>query len=60
MMPVIFEDYLKPIFGTVEGEFILRNGDFFATKRPECEVKVRIHRRGDAKKLRKNCNFVLI
>ena len=22
MLPVIFEDYLKPIFGTDEGEFI--------------------------------------
>ena len=34
MMPVIFEDYLKPIFGTDEGAFILRIGDYLPRNAP--------------------------
>ena len=34
MMPVIFEDYIKPIFGTVEGEFILRIDDYLPRNAP--------------------------
>ena len=39
MMPVIFEDYLKPIFGTDEGAFILRIGDYLPRNAPSMRLR---------------------
>ena len=54
---IIFWGLLKANFRNGWGRVYFTNRRFFATKRPEHEMKVRIHRRGNAKKTKKKLQF---